>query len=334
MIDVSLAVVICIVIVALIFDYINGFHDSANSITTIVSTQVLKPHQAVVWAAFFNFVAVFLFDAQVAKTIGTGIISTSIVSNTLIISALGGAIVWNLLTWWFGLPSSSSHALIGGLIGSGLARGGVDVLVWKGIIKTASFIVFSPVIGLILGLVMMVVVLNLTRFGSVSTSNMLFRRLQLVSAAIYSISHGMNDAQKTIGIIALVLFSGGYLGSTFHIPFWVIIACYTVIALGTMSGGWRIVKTMGTKITKLQPMGGFCAETAAAMSIIGASLAGIPVSTTHTITGAIMGVGATKRLSAVRWGVAGNIIWAWILTIPISGVLSAGLYLLLTTAFE
>ncbi|MGV8079868.1 MAG: anion permease [Syntrophales bacterium] len=331
--DVSLAVVICIVIVALIFDYINGFHDSANSIATIVSTQVLKPHQAVVWAAFFNFVAVFLFDAQVAKTVGTGIINTSIVNNTLIISALGGAIVWNLLTWWFGLPSSSSHALIGGLIGSGLARGGVDVLVWKGIIKTASFIVFSPVIGLILGLVMMVVVLNLTRFGSVSTSNMLFRRLQLVSAAIYSISHGMNDAQKTIGIIALVLFSGGYLGSTFHIPFWVIIACYTVIALGTMSGGWRIVKTMGTKITKLQPMGGFCAETAAAVSIIGASLAGIPVSTTHTITGAIMGVGATKRLSAVRWGVAGNIIWAWILTIPISGVLSAGLYLLLTTAF-
>ncbi len=334
MIDVSLAVVISIVIVALIFDYINGFHDSANSIATIVSTQVLKPHQAVVWAAFFNFVAVFLFDAHVAKTVGTGIINTSIVNNTLIISALGGAIIWNLLTWWFGLPSSSSHALIGGLIGSGLARGGMDVLVWKGIAKTASFIVFSPVIGLILGLVLMIVVLNLTRFGSVSTSNMLFRRLQLLSAAIYSISHGMNDAQKTIGIIALVLFSGGYLGPTFRIPFWVIIACYTVIALGTMSGGWRIVKTMGTKITKLQPMGGFCAETAAAASIIGASLAGIPVSTTHTITGAIMGVGATKRLSAVRWGVAGNIIWAWILTIPITGVLSAGLYLLLTTIFE
>lgn len=334
MIDVSLAVVISIVIVALIFDYINGFHDSANSIATIVSTQVLKPHQAVVWAAFFNFVAVFLFDAHVAKTIGTGIINTSIVNNTLIIAALGGAIIWNLLTWWFGLPSSSSHALIGGLIGSGLARGGFDVLVWKGIAKTASFIVFSPVIGLILGLVLMIIVLNLTRFGSVTTSNMLFRRLQLLSAAIYSVSHGMNDAQKTIGIIALVPFSGGYLGPTFRIPLWVIIACYTVIALGTMSGGWRIVKTMGTKITKLQPMGGFCAETAAAVSIIGASLAGIPVSTTHTITGAIMGVGATKRLSAVRWGVAGNIIWAWILTIPISGVLSAGLYLLLTAIFE
>jgi inorganic phosphate transporter, PiT family len=334
MMDVSLAVVVSIIAVALIFDYINGFHDSANSIATVVSTQVLKPHQAVIWAACFNFVAVFLFDAQVAKTIGTGIINTSIVSNTLILSALGGAIVWNLLTWWFGLPSSSSHALIGGLIGAGLAKGGFDVLVWKGIMKTSSFIVLSPAIGLMLGLLMMVIVLNLTRFGSVSTSNMLFRRLQLVSAAIYSISHGMNDAQKTMGIIALVLFTGGYLGPTFHIPFWVVLSCYLVIALGTMSGGWRIVKTMGTKITKLQPMGGFCAETAAAMSIIGASLAGIPVSTTHTITGAIMGVGATKRLSAVRWGVAGNIIWAWILTIPISGVLSAGIYLLLTAIFE
>jgi len=334
MMDVSLAVVVSIIAVALIFDYINGFHDSANSIATIVSTQVLKPHQAVIWAAFFNFVAVFLFDAQVAKTIGTGIINTAIVSNTLILSALGGAIVWNLLTWWFGLPSSSSHALIGGLIGAGLAKGGFDVLVWKGIVKTSSFIVLSPAIGLMLGLFMMVTVLNLTRLGSVSTSNMLFRRLQLVSAAIYSISHGMNDAQKTMGIIALVLFTGGYLGPTFHIPFWVIISCYAVIALGTMSGGWRIVKTMGTKITKLQPMGGFCAETAAALSIIGASLAGTPVSTTHTITGAIMGVGATKRLSAVRWGVAGNIIWAWILTIPISGVLSAVIYLLLTAIFE
>jgi PiT family inorganic phosphate transporter len=330
MIDSTLAIVVLIVVIALVFDFINGFHDSANSIATIVSTQVLKPQQAVVWAACFNFVAIFLFDAQVAKTVGTGIISTSIVNNTLIISALSGAIIWNLLTWWLGLPSSSSHALIGGLIGSGLAKGGLDILVWTGIIKTAGFIVVSPIIGLILGLLLMIVVLNLTRFGSVSTSNMLFRRLQLFSAAVYSISHGMNDAQKTMGIIALVLFTGGYLGPTFHIPFWVVGACYLVIALGTMSGGWRIVKTMGTKITKLQPMGGFCAETAAAMSIIGASLAGIPVSTTHTITGAIMGVGATKRLSAVRWGVAGNIVWAWILTIPVSGLLSAGIHLLLT----
>ena len=333
MISTSLAIVVFIILLALVFDYINGFHDSANSIATIVSTRVLKPRQAVLWAAFFNFVAFFLFDVQVAKTVGTGIVNTSVVNNTLLLSALSGAIIWNLITWWFGLPSSSSHALIGGLIGAGLVRGGFDVLVWKGIIKTASFIILSPMIGLILGLVAMVVVLNLSRHSNISKSNGIFKKLQLFSAAIYSISHGMNDAQKTMGIIALVLFSGGYLGPTFHIPFWVVITCYSVIALGTMSGGWRIVKTMGTKITKLQPMGGFCAETAAAMSIIGASLAGIPVSTTHTITGAIMGVGSTKRLSAVRWGVAGNIIWAWILTIPITGILSAGIYYLLITIF-
>jgi len=331
MISTSLAIVIFIILLALIFDFINGFHDSANSIATIVSTQVLKPRQAVLWAAFFNFVAIFLFDVQVAKTVGTGIVNSSVVNNTLLISALGGAIAWNLITWWFGLPSSSSHALIGGLIGAGLMRGGFDVLVWKGIIKTSSFIIISPLIGLILGLVLMVAVLNLSRYSNVNKSNRVFRKLQLFSAAIYSISHGMNDAQKTMGIIALVLFSGGYLGPAFHIPFWVILLCYTVIALGTMSGGWRIVKTMGTKITKLQPIGGFCAETAAAISIIGASIAGIPVSTTHTITGAIMGVGSTKRLSAVRWGVAGTIIWAWILTIPITGILSAGIYYILTT---
>jgi len=333
MISTSLAIVIFIILLALIFDFINGFHDSANSIATIVSTQVLKPRQAVLWAAFFNFVAIFLFDVQVAKTVGTGIVNSSVVNNTLLISALGGAIAWNLITWWFGLPSSSSHALIGGLIGAGLMRGGFDVLVWKGIIKTSSFIIISPLIGLILGLVLMAAVLNLSRYSNVNKSNRVFRKLQLFSAAIYSISHGMNDAQKTMGIIALVLFSGGYLGPVFHIPFWVILLCYTVIALGTMSGGWRIVKTMGTKITKLQPIGGFCAETAAAISIIGASVAGIPVSTTHTITGAIMGVGSTKRLSAVRWGVAGTIIWAWILTIPITGILSAGIYYILTTIF-
>ena len=329
MISSSLAIVCFIILLALVFDFINGFHDSANSIATIVSTRVLKPRQAGLWAAFFNFVAVFLFDAQVAKTVGTGIVNAAIVDNALLIAAVGGAIIWNLITWWFGLPSSSSHALIGGLIGAGLMKGGFGSLVWKGIIKTSSFIIISPMIGLVLGLVLMVVVLNLSRYSNVEKSNRIFKRLQLFSAAIYSISHGMNDAQKTMGIIALVLFSGGYLGTTFFIPFWVVIVCYSVIAMGTMFGGWRIVKTMGTKITKLQPMGGFCAETAAAMSIIGASVAGIPVSTTHTITGAIMGVGATKRLSAVRWGVAGNIIWAWILTIPISGVLSAGIYFFL-----
>lgn len=330
----SLIIVIFIIILALIFDYINGFHDSANSIATIVSTQVLKPHQAVLWAAFFNFIAFLLFDAQVAKTIGTGIINPSIVDNTLLISTLAGAIIWNLITWWFGLPSSSSHALIGGLIGSGLMKGGFDILVWKGIFKTSSFIIISPVIGLILGFILMIVVLNLSRHSNMTKSNAIFKKLQLLSAAIYSISHGLNDAQKTMGIIALVLFSGGYLGSKFHIPFWVVIACHSMIALGTLSGGWRIVKTMGMKITKLQPMGGFCAETSAAISIIGASLAGIPVSTTHTITGAIMGVGSTRRLSAVRWGVAGTIIWAWILTIPITGTLSAGIYYILTMIFS
>ncbi len=329
----SLAIVIFIVFLSLVFDFINGFHDSANSIATVVSTRVLSPRQAVLWAAFFNFVAVFLFDVQVANTVGTGIVNPSIVDNALLISAVGAAIIWNLITWWLGLPSSSSHALIGGLIGAGLMKGGFESLVWKGIIKTSSFIVISPMIGLILGLFLMVIVLNFSRHSNVHRSNNIFKRLQLCSAAIYSISHGMNDAQKTMGIIALVLFSGGYLGSTFHIPYWVVITCYSVIALGTMFGGWRIVKTMGTKITKLQPMGGFCAETAAALSIIGASIAGIPVSTTHTISGAIMGVGSTKRLSAVRWGVAGTIIWAWILTIPISGILSAGIYYSLKVLF-
>jgi len=333
MISSSLAIVIFIVFLSLVFDFINGFHDSANSIATVVSTRVLSPRQAVLWAAFFNFVAVSLFDVQVANTVGTGIIHPSIVDNSLLISAVGAAIIWNLITWWLGLPSSSSHALIGGLIGAGLMKGGFESLVWKGIIKTSSFIVISPMIGLILGLFLMVIVLNFSRHSNVNRSNNIFKRLQLCSAAIYSISHGMNDAQKTMGIIALVLFSGGYLGPTFHIPYWVVITCYSVIALGTMFGGWRIVKTMGTKITKLQPMGGFCAETAAALSIIGASVAGIPVSTTHTISGAIMGVGSTKRLSAVRWGVAGTIIWAWILTIPVSGILSAGIYYSLKVLF-
>jgi PiT family inorganic phosphate transporter len=322
----SLAFVVLIIFIALAFDFINGFHDAANSIATVVSTRVLSPRYAVAWAAFFNFVAFLLIGVHVAKTMGTGIIHPSIVDNFLILSTLGGAIAWNLITWWLGLPSSSSHALIGGLIGAGLVKGGTQVLVWPGIIKTSSFIVLSPAIGLILGLMLMIIVLNLCRSISVSKADWAFRRFQLFSAASYSLSHGMNDAQKTMGIIALVLFSSGYLGPPFHIPFWIVITCHFVIAMGTMVGGWRIVKTMGTKITKLQPMGGFCAETAAAISIIGASVAGIPVSTTHTITGAIVGVGATKRLTAVRWGVAGTIVWAWILTIPISALISAALY--------
>ncbi|MDD5711873.1 MAG: inorganic phosphate transporter [Smithellaceae bacterium] len=325
--DYSSFVVIFIVLIALAFDFINGFHDSANSIATVVSTRVLSPRYAVIWAAFFNFVAAFLLGTQLAKTIGTGIINPAIVDNHLIIAALGGAICWNLVTWWFGLPSSSSHALIGGLIGAGLVKGGIEILVWKGIIKTVSFIILSPAIGMALGLLFMAIVLNVSRGGTVASANRVFRKLQLLSAAVYSLSHGMNDAQKTMGIIAIVLFSNGYLGSKLYIPFWVIILCYLVIALGTMAGGWRIVKTMGMKITKLQPMGGFCAETAAATSIIGASLAGIPVSTTHTITGAIVGVGSTGRLSAIRWGVAGKIVWAWILTIPVSAFISAAIYL-------
>jgi PiT family inorganic phosphate transporter len=331
--DNSLLFVIIVVMVALVFDYINGFHDSANSISTIVSTRVLSPRNAVIWAAFFNFIAAFLIGTSVAKTIGTGIIHPDIIEDHLILAALGGAIIWNLLTWYFGLPSSSSHALIGGLIGVGLVKGGTDALVFAGIAKTTIFIILSPAIGLVLGLLMMVAVLNLSRNSNMAKADKLFRKLQLVSAALYSLGHGMNDAQKTMGIIAMVLFSRGYLGPKFYIPFWIVLLCHAVIALGTMAGGWRIVKTMGTKITKLRPMGGFCAETAAAVALVGASFAGIPVSTTHTITGAIMGVGATHRLTAVRWGVVGTIIWAWVLTIPVSALLAASLFLILESFF-
>jgi PiT family inorganic phosphate transporter len=322
----SMAFVIFLVVVALVFDFINGFHDSSNSISTIVSTRVLSPKYAVVWAAFFNFVAAFFIGTAVAHTIGRGIIHIEIVDNLVILSALSGAIIWNLTTWYFGLPSSSSHALIGGLIGAGVAKAGTSTLVWSGIIKTTAFIVLSPAIGMFLGFFFMVLSMNLNRNSNMARSDKLYRKLQFVSSAIYSLGHGMNDAQKTIGIIAIVLYSKGLINSSFNIPYWIIIMCYTTIALGTMFGGWRIVKTMGTKITKLKPIGGFSAEAGAACSIIGASIFGIPVSTTHTITGAIVGVGATKRLSAVRWGVAGNIIWAWILTIPISAFISAATY--------
>jgi PiT family inorganic phosphate transporter len=329
----SFAFVVFLILVALAFDYINGFHDAANSIATIVSTRVLTPKQAVAWAAFFNFAAVFFMGVHVAKTVGTGIVSPVIVDNTLILAALSAAIIWNLITWRLGLPSSSSHSLIGGLIGAGVMKGGIDVLVWGGIAKTTLFIVLSPTIGLVLGLALMIIVLNLSRNSNVARSQKLFKKMQLFSAAVYSLGHGMNDAQKTMGIIAMILFSRGLLGDTFYIPVWVVVSCYTMIALGTMAGGWRIVKTMGTKITKLQPMGGFCAEGAAAVAIIGASLGGIPVSTTHTITGAIVGVGATKRWTAVRWGVAGTIIWAWVLTIPLSALISAVAYAALAFIF-
>jgi PiT family inorganic phosphate transporter len=323
----SMAFVIFLVLIALVFDFINGFHDSSNSISTIVSTRVLKPQHAVIWAAFFNFIAAFFIGTAVAHTVGRGIIHIEIVDNLVILSALSGAIIWNLTTWYFGLPSSSSHALIGGLIGTGIAKAGVSTLVWSGIIKTTLFIVLSPMIGMFLGYMFMMMSLYLNRNSNIAKSDKLYRKLQFISSAIYSLGHGMNDAQKTIGIIAIVLYSKGLINSSFNIPYWIIIMCYSTIALGTMFGGWRIVKTMGTKITKLQPIGGFSAEAGAACSIIGASIFGIPVSTTHTITGAIVGVGASKRLSAVRWGVAGNIIWAWILTIPISAIIAAITYL-------
>ncbi|HNQ18450.1 MAG TPA: inorganic phosphate transporter [Smithellaceae bacterium] len=327
MLESSMAFVIFLIGVALFFDFLNGFHDAANSISTVVSTRVLSPKFAVMWAAFFNFVAAFLIGTQVAHTVGKGIISVNIVDNIVILAALTGAIAWNIITWYYGLPSSSSHALIGGLIGAGIAKGGIGTLVWWGIVKTTAFIVLSPAIGMFLGYIFMVVSINLNRYSNIAKTDAIYRKLQLLSSAVYSTGHGMNDAQKTMGIIALLLYSKGLIDPSFTIPAWVIIACYSAIALGTMFGGWRIVKTMGTKITKLQPIGGFSAEAAAACSIIGASVAGIPVSTTHTITGAIVGVGASKRLSAVRWGVAGNIIWAWILTIPISAIISSLMYL-------
>lgn len=325
-----MAFVIFLVVVALVFDFINGFHDSSNSISTIVSTRVLSPQYAVLWAAFFNFVAAFFIGTAVAHTVGKGIIHIEFVDNLVILSALSGAIIWNLITWYFGLPSSSSHALIGGLIGAGIAKAGTSTLVWSGIIKTTAFIVLSPAIGMFLGFFFMALSMNLNRNSNMARSDRLYRKLQFISSAVYSLGHGMNDAQKTIGIIAIVLYSKGLIDSSFHIPYWIIIMCYSTIALGTMFGGWRIVKTMGTKITKLKPIGGFSAEAGAACSIIGASIFGIPVSTTHTITGAIVGVGATKRLSAVRWGVAGNIIWAWILTIPISALISSATYFIVS----
>ncbi len=329
----SMAFVIFLVLVALVFDFLNGFHDSSNSISTIVSTRVLAPKYAVIWAAFFNFMAAFFIGTAVAHTVGRGIIHIDIVDNLVILSALCGAIAWNIVTWYFGLPSSSSHALIGGLIGTGIAKGGIGTLVWTGIIKTTLFIFLSPMIGMCLGYVFMMMSLYLNRNSTIAKTDKIYRKLQFISSAVYSLGHGMNDAQKTIGIIAVVLYSKGLINSSFNIPYWIIIMCYTTIALGTMFGGWRIVKTMGTKITKLQPIGGFSAEAAAACSIIGASIGGIPVSTTHTITGAIVGVGASKRLTAVRWGVAGNIIWAWILTIPVSALISGFTYLSLKYFF-
>jgi len=318
--------IIFLILLALLFDFLNGFHDSANSIATIVSTRVLSPRHAVIWAAFFNFIAFLFFGLHVANTIGKGIIDISIVDKGIIFGTLIGACGWNIITWYFGLPTSSSHALMGGLIGAALVKAGTGALVWEGIIKTATFIVVSPVVGLILGLLFGIAVHWIFRYSAPLKVDHIFRKGQLVSAAAYSLGHGGNDAQKTMGIIASLLFSAGLLGNEFHIPFAVVIMCHAAIALGTMFGGWRIVKTMGQKVSKLKPVDGFCAESGAAITLFISSAFGIPVSTTHTITGAIMGVGSLRRLSAVRWGVAGQIVWAWVLTIPCSALISALAY--------
>ena len=327
--DTTLLTVLGLILIALVFDFINGFHDAANSIATIVSTRVLTPGQAVVWAAAFNFLAAFGFGTAVATTIGSGMIDLAVVTSAVIFGGLVGAIVWDLITWYVGLPTSSSHALVGGYGGAAIAKAGFGSLIASGWTKTLIFIVLAPLMGMAMALVLSVITLWLFRDFSPRRVDRWFRRLQLFSAALYSLGHGTNDAQKTMGIIAGVLFTAGYL-QTFTIPLWVILSAHAAIALGTLSGGWRIVHTMGTKITKLQPFGGFAAETSGAITLFAASNLGIPVSTTHTITGAIIGVGAMRRLSAVRWGVAQRIVWAWVMTIPASAVIAALTYQLLT----
>jgi PiT family inorganic phosphate transporter len=324
MTDVILAqsLLIGLIAIALLFDFLNGRHDAANSIATIVSTRVLPARYAVFWAAFFNFIAFLFFGLHVAQTLGTGIIEPTLVDARVIFAALTGAIIWNIVTWLFGIPSSSSHALVGGLVGAGIAKAGLAAVVWSGLSKTAAAIVLSPLAGFILALLLILMVswsfLNFTPFAVDST----FRKLQFVSASLYSLGHGGNDAQKTMGIIAALLFQQGYYQGSFHVPFWVVIACQAAMALGTLFGGWRIVRTMGSKITRLSPMQGFCAETGGAVTLFAATWWGIPVSTTHTITGSIVGVGAARRTSAVRWGVAGNIVIAWVLTLPATALIA------------
>jgi inorganic phosphate transporter, PiT family len=317
-----------LIAVALFFDFLNGLHDAANSIATIVSTRVLRPQYAVLWAAFFNFIAFLFFGLHVAETLGTGIIDPSIVTPRLIFAALMGAIIWNIVTWIFGIPSSSSHALVGGLVGAGLARTGGDAIVWTGLLKTVGAIFMSPMIGFVLALTLVLIVSWIFVRQTPFAVDRSFRGLQFISASLYSLGHGGNDAQKTMGIIAVLLFSQGYLGTEFRVPFWVVIACQSAMALGTLFGGWRIVHTMGSKITRLNPMQGFCAETGGALTLFGATWLGIPVSTTHTITGAIVGVGAARRVSAVRWGLAGNIVIAWLITMPAAAIISALFYFL------
>src|SRR5216117_39719 len=317
-----------LILVALTFDFINGFHDAANSIATVVSTRVLSPGKAVIWAAFFNFVAAFTFGTAVARTVGSGMIDIHIVTFSVILGGLIGAIIWDLITWFYGLPTSSSHALVGGYAGAAVAKAGFAAIIPSGWTKTIIFIFLSPLIGLTAGLALMVAIHWIFRWTPPSRVDRWFRRLQLLSAAFFSLNHGANDAQKTMGIIAGVLFAAGYI-QTFDIPFWVIVIAHTAIGLGTLAGGWRIIHTMGSKITKLQPVGGFAAETGAALALLIATQSGVHVSTTHAITGSIVGVGSTRRLSAVRWGVAGQIVWAWILTIPAAFTIAAAAYTLL-----
>src|SRR5215208_3425686 len=322
----GLSALIALVFVALAFDFLNGLHDAANSIATVVSTRVLRPQYAVIWAAFFNFIAFLFFGLHVAQTVGTGIVAAEVVDAAVIFGALMGAICWNLLTWWLGIPSSSSHALIGGLVGAGVAKAGLTAIVWSGLGVTAAAIVLSPLLGFLLALLLVLIVSWAFVRSTPSAVDNTFRTLQLVSAALYSLGHGGNDAQKTMGIIAVLLYSQGFLGAAFYVPFWVILTCQAAMGLGTLLGGWRIVHTMGSKITRLTPMQGFCAETGGALTLFGATWLGIPVSTTHTITGAIIGVGAARRTSAVRWGVARGIVVAWVVTIPAAALIAALFY--------
>ena len=323
---ISLPLLIALIGVALLFDFLNGLHDAANSIATVVSTRVLKPHHAVIWAAFFNFIAFAVFGLHVAQTVGKGIVDANVIDAQVIFGALMGAIAWNLITWRYGIPSSSSHALIGGLLGAGISKVGLSGVVWTGVRNTVSGIFLSPAVGLMLALVLVLIVawtsLKLTPLGV----DRRFRKLQLVSAALYSLGHGGNDAQKTMGIITVLLYSQGLLEGGFHIPFWVVLSCQAAMALGTMSGGWRIVHTMGSKITRLTPAQGFCAETGGAITLFMATFGGIPVSSTHTITGAIVGVGSARRLTAVRWNVASRIVIAWVVTLPAAGLIGAAVY--------
>jgi len=316
---------VLLIVVALAFDFMNGLHDAANSIATIVSTRVLKPQYAVVWAASFNFIAFFIFGVHVADTIGKGLVDPSIVDDAMIFGALGGAIAWNVITWWGGIPSSSSHALIGGMVGSGVAKAGFSSIIWGGLSKTVYAIVLSPFVGFMLALFLVLLVSWAFVRSSPAFADAFSRKSQLVSAALYSLGHGSNDAQKTAGLIAVLLYSHGVY-SEFTVPGWVILACYTVMGMGTLLGGWRIVHTMGSKITRLTPMQGSCAETAGALTLFGATYLGIPVSTTHTITAAIVGVGAARRVSAVRWNVATGIVYAWVITMPAAGVIAALFY--------